>query len=73
MLMREAKVMKAGRTFTGRFRVTGSGNAASVLVLYETTVICAQRGGLPEEVVAETLLGELVQEALAGKQHRRQH
>lgn len=65
MLMREAKVTKGGRTFTGRFRVTGIGSAASVLVQFETAVICARKGSLPEEEVAETLLGELVQETLA--------
>ncbi|MDX7951476.1 hypothetical protein P7D22_09885 [Lichenihabitans sp. Uapishka_5] len=73
MRMREAMVTRAGRTFVGRFRVTGEGSAASVMVQFETTVICARKGGLPEEQVAETLLGELVQEALAEGEKGRQH
>lgn len=67
MLMREAMVIRAGRTFVGRFRVTGEGSAASVMVQFETAVICARKGNLPEEEVAQTLLGELVQEAIADK------
>lgn len=72
MLTREATITKGGRTFTGRYRVTGKGGAASVMVQFETAVICARRGELPEKEVAETLLGELVQEALTGdvKEHR---
>ncbi len=70
MRMREAVFTRAGRTFIGRFRVTGSGSSASVMVQFETAVICARKGGLPEEEVAETLLGELVQEALAERSKR---
>ena len=69
MLMREAVITRAGRTFVGRFKVTGEGNSASVIVRFETAVICARKGSLPEERVAETLLGELVQESL-GKPSR---
>ena len=64
MLTREASVTRAGRTFTGRFRVTGKDGAASVMVRFNTAVICARKGDLPEEEVARTLLGELVQEAI---------
>lgn len=64
MLMREATVTRAGRTFVGRFRVTGEGSGASVMVQFETAVICARKGDLPEEEVAQTLLSELVQEAM---------
>lgn len=70
MLMREATVTRAGRTFVGRFKVTGNGSAASVLVQFETVVICARKGDLPEEEVARTLLGELVQEVLAEPRKR---
>ena len=73
MLMREAKVTKGGRTFTSRFRVTGLGSAASVLVQFETAVICARKGSLPEDEVATTLLGELVQETLAKAPRARRH
>ena len=69
--MREATVTRSGKTFVGRFRVTGEGAAASILVQYETAVICARKGALPEEEVAQTLLGELVQEALKGEDDRR--
>lgn len=72
MLMREAVITRAGRTFVGRFRVTGEGHAASVIVRFETAVICARKGDLPEEEVAETLLGELVQETL-GVTRKRHH
>jgi hypothetical protein len=72
MLMREAVITRAGRTFVGRFRVTGEGQFASVIVRFETAVICARKGSLPEEKVAETLLGELVQESLANP-HKRHH
>lgn len=71
MLMREAMVTRAGRIFIGRFRVTGEGSAASVMVQFETAVICARKGKLPEEEVAQTLLGELVQEALSDGQRSR--
>ena len=71
MLMREATVTRAGQTFVGRFRVTGEGPAASVMVQFETAVICARKGELPEEEVAQTLLGELVQEALDDQQKSR--
>lgn len=70
LAMREATFTRAGQTFVGRFRVTGSGHAASVMVQFETAVICARKGDLPEEEVAQTLLGELVQEALSERQVR---
>ena len=73
MLTREATITRAGQMFTGRFRVTGEGSAASVMVQFETAVICARKGGLPDEEVAETLLGELVQEALNEGMRGRQH
>lgn len=73
MLTRETKVMRSGQTFVGRYRVTGNGDATSVMVQFRTAVICARKGSLSEERVAETLLGELVQEALAGDGKGRCH
>lgn len=73
MLMRETTVKRAGRTYTGRYKVTGSGSTASVLVQLDSAVICARKGTLPEREVAETLLGELVQEALAEVSNKRRH
>lgn len=73
MLMQDATVTRAGRRFTGRFRVMGTGKAVSVMVRFETAVICARKGELPEETVVETLLGELVQEALARDGRPPQH
>lgn len=70
MLMREAIVMRGGQRFVGRFRVTGEGNAASVMVQFGASVICARKGGLPEEEVAEVLLGELVREVLSDTRQR---
>ncbi|MDX7951391.1 hypothetical protein P7D22_09430 [Lichenihabitans sp. Uapishka_5] len=51
----------------------GTGKAVSVMVRFETAVICARKGELPEETVVETLLGELVQEALARDGRPPQH
>ena len=65
MIMRETAVKLAGREFVGRFNVTGSGDVASVMVQFETAIMCARKGKLPDEEVAKVLLGELVQEALS--------
>ncbi|MCW6510057.1 hypothetical protein [Lichenifustis flavocetrariae] len=53
-----------GRIFTGTFEVVGHGEVGAVSVQLDGDAISARTGSIPPEIVARTLLGELVREKL---------
>ena len=65
MFKREVTYIHDGDTFVGQYRVADHGSVHSVSVQFEGASISARVGGLKEETVARTLLGELVREKFA--------
>ena len=65
MYKREVTYLHDGDTFVGRYHVTDLGKVHSVSVQFEGSSISARVSGLREEIVARTLLGELVREKFA--------
>ena len=65
MYKREVTYLHDGDTFVGRYHVTDLGQVHSVSVQFEGSSISARVSGLREEMVARTLLGELVREKFA--------
>ena len=60
-----------GRIFTGTFEVVGHGEVGAVSVQLDGDTISARTGLIPPEIVAQTLLGELVREKLRDKERPR--
>jgi hypothetical protein len=59
-----------GKTYTGGYELVGHGEAEAVSVQYEGSSISARPGLLRVEVVAETLLGELIRAKLVDEAER---
>ena len=68
MFKREISYMLDGDTFVGRYRVSDLGHVPSISVQFERQALSARLGSdVPEEVLARTLLGELVRAKVAGE------
>jgi hypothetical protein len=67
MFKREISYMLDGDTFVGRYRVTEHDRVMAVSVQFEQNALAARLGNVPEELVARTLLGELVRAKVAGE------
>ena len=65
MAGQEIRYQLDGDAFTGMYEVMGSGESTEVSVRFGGSSISAVAGQLGTEVVARTLLGELVREKLA--------
>jgi hypothetical protein len=69
MSIHEARCVRQGRTFFGVFETAGFGVREKVSVRYNGDEMDALTGGLPADVVAATLLGELVARKPAAAQN----
>lgn len=70
MYKREVSYMLDGDTFVGRYRVSEHDRVPSVSVQFESHALSARLGTGSEEILARTLLGELVRAKVASETQR---